>query len=595
MRTNAASGLLESEPSGGGGVRRPRGPSGFWNSCRVLRETASALRAITSDRAMRGLLGAQLTTLVALWSFTVPAAVLAYDVGGASLVGLVLALKTVPAAIAAPLCAGLADRFPKVRVMTASQLVQAALAAVATACVVADLAPVTYFAPIVLMAVASTAFDPAKNALMPSLVRDQGQLTAANAISNTAESTSVFFGPALGGALLALTSIELTMAACPVLLLIAAVQLRAVRPVADADADAEDDCAGAMHDDDGVRARRGEGIAAGFMAVRESRALSLVIGLIGVQSFLDGLLCVLVVVVALELLSLGNAGVGLLDAAVGAGGLIAGGAAIAIGSRGLARTFAAGMVLSGLPIVALGLTSELAIVVALMALVGIGTTLSDVAGVTLLQRAAPAHVLGRVFGVLEGVMWATVGIGGLLAPLLIALLGIRGALVAVGLLLPAVTALAWPLLRTLDAELDAPSAQLALLRGIPMLAVLPAATLEALASGLEPLAAARGTDITVQGEPGRTFYVIAGGTVEVLDGDRRLRELGPGDSFGEIALLRSSPRTATVRTTTDAHLYVLDGADFVAAVTGHAESASQAAIVVAERLGSALRRRPAVL
>ena len=88
--------------------------------------------------------------------------------------------------------------------------------------------------------------------------------------------------------------------------------------------------------------------------------------------------------------------------------------------------------------------------------------------------------------------------------------------------------------------------------------------------------------------------MIAGGTVEVLDGDRRLRELGPGDSFGEIALLRRSPRTATVRTTTDAQLYVLDGADFVAAVTGHAQSASQAAIVVAERLGSA-RRRPAVL
>ena len=556
----------------------------------MLRETASALRAIASDRSMRGLLGAQLTTLVALWSFTVPAAVLAYDVGGAALVGLVLALKTVPAAIAAPLCAGLADRFPKVRVMTASQLVQAALAAVATACVVADLAPVTYFAPIVLMAVASTAFDPAKNALMPSLVRDQGQLTAANAISNTVESTSVFLGPALGGALLALTSIELTMAACPVLLLIAAVQLRAVRPYADA----EDDGAGAMHDD-ADREPRDDGMAAGFTAVRESRALSLVIGLIGVQSFLDGLLCVLLVVVALELLSLGNAGVGLLDAAVGVGGLIAGGAAIAIGSRGLARTFAAGMVLSGLPIVALGLTSEVGVVVALMALVGIGATLSDVAGVTLLQRAAPAHVLGRVFGVLEGVMWATVGIGGLLAPLLIALLGIRGALVAVGLLLPVVTALAWPLLRALDAELDAPSAQLALLRGIPMLAVLPAATLEALASGMERLDAARGTEITVQGEPGRAFYVIAGGTVEVLDGDRRLSELGPGDSFGEIALLRSSPRTATVRTTTDAQLYVLDGADFVAAVTGHAESASQAAIVVAERLGSALRRRPAVL
>ena len=229
---------------------------------------------------------------------------------------------------------------------------------------------------------------------------------------------------------------------------------------------------------------------------------------------------------------------------------------------------------------------EQAAVLVLLAVVGAGNTLVDVAGLTLLQRAVPDDVLARVFGVLESLVLATVALGAVLAPIVIGELGVRAALVATGAFLPMLTLVTWSRLRSIDASAPFAAEELAALQSVPIFTALPPQKLEALASQLERVAIPAGEAIFRQGGVGDRFYVVAEGEVDItVDGALATTE-GPGGYFGEIALLRDVPRTGTATARTDAALWALDRAEFVAAVTGHAESAEAADAVVAARLSS---------
>jgi CRP-like cAMP-binding protein len=78
------------------------------------------------------------------------------------------------------------------------------------------------------------------------------------------------------------------------------------------------------------------------------------------------------------------------------------------------------------------------------------------------------------------------------------------------------------------------------------------------------------------GNTGDSFYVVAGGTVRVLDGDRVVRTMGQGQGFGEIALLGNTTRTMTVRAVDHVQLYGISSSDFLPAVTGIREARSAA-------------------
>jgi hypothetical protein len=214
-----------------------------------------------------------------------------------------------------------------------------------------------------------------------------------------------------------------------------------------------------------------------------------------------------------------------------------------------------------------------------------GNTIVDVSGMTLLQRAAPDDVLARVFGVLESILLLTAGLGALVAPLLLNWLGTRGALIVAGSLLPLVVIPAWPRLNAIDRAADVPVERLEVLRGNPIFAPLPAGTLEQLAEALEEVRAPVGEEIVRQGEPGDRFYLIKDGLLDVHIDGQLVQTLEPGDSFGEIALLRDVPRTATVEARTEAVLYALDRRHFLAAVTGFGPSLSAAEGVIGMRLG----------
>jgi MFS family permease len=248
----------------------------------------------------------------------------------------------------------------------------------------------------------------------------------------------------------------------------------------------------------------------------------------------------------------------------------------------MAGDFGIGIVFFGAPLVLVGVWPHAALALAMLGVLGLGNTLVDVAAMTLLQRSVPDDVLARVFGVLSSLIYGTMGLGSILAPVLLAWLGARGSLVVVGAFLPVLAGLLWTRLAAVDRAAEAPERELELLAGIPIFAPLPPQTLERLAHALRPVAVAAGEDVVRAGEAGDRFYVVDSGEAEVLG-----RTLGPGGWFGEIALLRDVPRTATVTARTPLALYALERDEFLAAVTGSAPSRAAAEAVVEERLGVA--------
>src|SRR5581483_7524666 len=223
------------------------------------------------------------------------------------------------------------------------------------------------------------------------------------------------------------------------------------------------------------------GLLAGIRTVRREPRLALLIGLYGAQTLVAGALGVLVVVTALRLLDLGSAGVGILEAASGIGSIAGAGVMLALVARNrLGENLGTGIVLWGAPLVLLGLVLNTPIAIAAFALVGLGNTLVDISAVTLLQRTTPAAVAARVFGVLESALVSGLAIGALVAPLLVATVGSRTALIVVGAFLPLLAALSWRTLRNVDTGAAVDPSILAALRAVPFLAPLPVGALELL-------------------------------------------------------------------------------------------------------------------
>ena len=251
----------------------------------------------------------------------------------------------------------------------------------------------------------------------------------------------------------------------------------------------------------------------------------------------------------------------------------------------LTTVFVYGLILWGAPIALIALARSLPLALVMMVLVGVGNTLVDVSAVTLLQRATPSDLLGRVFGVLESIVIASVAVGSAVTPALLHLIGVRATLVVTGALLPVLTLPLWRRLRRLDVP-TVDARRIELLRGDPIFAPLPRAMIEQLASALEPVPLAAGAVLFRAGDAGDRYYFIDQGSVQIARPGLELILLAPGAGFGEIALLRDVPRTATATAETATSLFALRGDEFVSAVTGHATSAAAADAVISSRLHS---------
>ncbi len=544
-----------------------------------LAESAAAFRGNFENPQLRRLQLAGIGSVVGQWAYSIAVSVYAFEAGGAKAVAIVTLIRTIPAAVAAPFLSTLADRLPRIPVMAASSLGSAIAVAAAGVVALSDGSPWAVYALACASSILGTLFLPAESALLPDLARDPEELTAANVTRSTIESVGSFVGPAIGGLLLAATSAGVVFIAAAATFVWEAAIVSLIRPPekASVEADEEPSSEGVLRS-----------TVAGFKAIASERRLRLVIALYSAQTVLAGALGVLVVVTALELLDAGESGVGLLNAASGIGGIVGAlGAFALIGRKRLASDFGLGIVLWGAPLALIGAWPNKAVALLAFGVLGLGNTLVDVAGLTLLQRTAPPAVIGRVFGVLEMMLVGTIGLGAALAPLLIDWVGIRWALVVTGAFLPVLAALTWRKLLQVDAESEPPTEALRLLQPISFFAPLPAPTLERLASQAVPVDISAGTEVVREGDPGDRFYVIESGRFEVAVDGAKTGELGPGEFFGEIALLRNVPRTATVKAVADSKLLALGRHEFLEAVTGHAPSARAADAVVGARLDAA--------
>jgi MFS family permease len=303
------------------------------------------------------------------------------------------------------------------------------------------------------------------------------------------------------------------------------------------------------------------------------------------QVVVRGIFTVLVVSASIELLGLGQAGVGYLNAAIGAGGLV--GALLAMSllvGRSMSLSFAVSLASWGAPIAVIGLAAHPVVAMLMAGIIGAANASIDVAGYTLLARAVPNEVRGRVFGVLHSIVGFGMAAGAGLAPVLVAAAGLTGALVVTGLALPIVAVVGFAAVRRAERATILPERELAAMRTAPMFAPLPLTALEQLARSLDPVAFAVGERVVTQGDPGDCFYLIESGAVEIVHDGHRETTLGAGDGFGEIALLSDRPRTATVAVVEPFTGFRLPREAFLEAVTGSPNATLAAGELVERRL-----------
>ena len=512
---------------------------------------------------------------VGSWTFFIVLAVYAYNEGGATAVGVAALARMVPAGLAAPLAGVIVDRRSRRDVLLAITIGRALLlAGIAAAVAVAAPLAVVLALSAALTALA-TAHKPAQAALLPALAETPRQIAASNAVLTAVDSAGFLAGSLLGGVLVAAASVETAF------LVTAGVFAAAAWPLARIPRDPIP-----VYREQAEDAERAlEELSSGFRTVARDPSLRLVVGVASCSTFVEGAADVLVVLVAIELLDLGDAGVGWLNSAWAVGGIVGGAVAISLLGRGrLAAGLAGGCLLVGIPLLLVAALPEVAVAVAMLALLGAGYSLIETAGLTLLQRLTSDDVLGRAFAVMESSYWLTTGLGAMAAPAIVSLLGLRGALVAIGCFLPLVAALRWASLARFEAGASAiPVRAFALLRRVPAFSPLPLGTLENVSLRLAELEVPAGRVVVREGDPGDRFYVIAEGEFEVTCSRGTFPSLTDGDVFGEIALLRNVPRTATVTARTDSLVYALDRDVFLAAVGGHSFSARTVDTIVSER------------
>ncbi len=485
------------------------------------------------------------------WLYLVAVLVVVYaESSSPVLLGIVGAARILPYVLLSVPAGIVADRYDRRMVLLVTDVARGVIMLALAAAVVAGAPTIVIVALSILAACFSTFFGPAIASLLPMLV-DERDLGPANSAWATLDNVAFIVGPALAGILLATGYLAGAFLLNAVSFGVVAVVLWRLKVPSSSTAPGEE-LAG-----DAVEAPAPPGWRSLVGPLSGPFVLDSATSLVG------GGLGVLTVVIALDVLDAGEAGTGYLNAATGVGGVVAGIAGGALLARRLSVPLLIGGIVGGIGLAWLAFAGNLPAAMVAMAIAVAGLLLLDVVNTTLIQRIVPDALRGRAMGVLQTTSAILYSLGSLIVPVLAGAIGVAQvligcAVVSVGGVL---AALALSGGRGEPEPLDPARARLL---EHPIFAGLPAARLETAARQLRPMEAVAGTVVVREGDASDRFYLIEEGTVRVTQGPAglHLRDLGPGDLFGEIGLLRHSPRTASVTAVGETRLLALEADEF---------------------------------
>jgi MFS family permease len=532
--------MTEAEANGGALLGRMLGPYA------VLR----------GNRNLQLLFGGQVVSSFGDWLYVVALVVLVYEItGSATVVAVLTFFRLLPYVLFLPFSGLLADRGNRKVLMIVADLGRGVCM---LGLLFAGSEQTLWLAfPLVFLAtVLSSLFRPAMNAVLPALVGDEDKLAQANGLWSQMESLSFILGPALGGVLVLLGEPRVAFLINGVTFLISALTLLFVR------VPPRDEQAADGGEEEGWVSQT----LAGFrFLLRENEGVlsAMIVSLVG-PAIAGGAIWTLMVVLAEETFDLGGQGAGFLNAVYGAGALL-GGLVVGYATTRfrLGPTFVWATGASAVIFALLGLSPAGALPFVLLVIIGVIDVFSEVSSTTILQSATPDSLLGRVFGAFEALVISAMLVGALIIGPLIDFAGPRAATVILGAAGLAFLLVSLPRLLRLE---DAVGVRVFVQR-VPVLSSLPHRALDDLASRIELGKVPEGTDIVREGDVGDRLYILKEGEAEVVargegESEIELATLSKNDYFGEIALLRDVPRTATVRSRGPVELYSLGREDF---------------------------------
>ncbi|MEO6577413.1 MAG: MFS transporter [Candidatus Limnocylindria bacterium] len=501
--------------------------------------------------ALARLLAGEFISGIGDWLYLVAVLVVVYSESNSPvLLGVVGAARILPYILLSVPAGIVADRFDRRMVLLVTDVARGILMLVLVAAVVLDAPTLLIIAVSILAACFSTFFGPAIASLLPTLV-DESDLGPANSAWATLDNVAFIVGPALAGILLAGGGLEFAFLLNAVSFAVVAVVLWRL-PVPRAKAPAVDDAAEPHAPEVGWR-ELVRPLAGPFLL---DSATSLVGGGVGV----------LTVVIAVDVLNSGDAGTGYLNAATGVGGVVAGIAGGALLARRLGVPYLIGGIAGGAGLAWLALAGDLLTAMLAIGVAVGGLLLLDVVNTTMIQRVVPDELRGRAMGILQTTSAILYSLGSLLMPLIAGAIGVPPVLIASAVITAVAVAVAL-LLASREAKPAEIDAQRARLLRHPIFAGLPLARLEVAARQLVGVPMQANAVVVRQGDVADRFYLIGEGSLRVTqsrDGgdETHLRDLGPGDVFGEIGLLRRSPRTASVTAISAGQLLALEAEQF---------------------------------